>query len=100
MGLARQFFFARPFLRCYITHRRHGMLAPLIGLGWTEILVVAGVIFVFFGAQRIPGAFRALGEGINSFKEGLEGGKSSSEGERALPEQSSGSDGNQSSSHS
>ena len=58
------------------------MLAPLIGLGWTEILVVAGVIFVFFGAQRIPGAFRALGEGINSFKEGLEGGKSSSEAER------------------
>lgn len=51
------------------------MLTPLIGLGWTEVLVVAGVVFVLFGASRIPTMFRSLGEGINSFKEGLEGKK-------------------------
>jgi TatA/E family protein of Tat protein translocase len=33
------------------------------------------VVFVLFGASRIPAAFRSLGEGINSFKEGLEGDK-------------------------
>lgn len=55
------------------------MLTPLIGLGWTEVLVVAGVVFVLFGASRIPTMFRSLGEGINSFKEGLEGNKSDGE---------------------
>ncbi len=62
------------------------MLVPLIGLGWTEVLVVAGVIFVFFGASRIPAAFRSLGEGLNSFKEGLEGKKDDADEEKALPE--------------
>jgi len=56
------------------------MLTPLIGLGWTEVLVIAGVVFVLFGAARIPTMFRSLGEGINSFKEGLEGKESKSKG--------------------
>jgi sec-independent protein translocase protein TatA len=55
------------------------MSIPLFGVGWTEVLVIAGVVFILFGAQRIPMAFRSLGEGINSFKEGLEG-KGKSEG--------------------
>jgi sec-independent protein translocase protein TatA len=58
------------------------MSIPLFGVGWTEVLVIAGVIFVLFGASRIPAAFRSLGEGINSFKEGLEG-KGKDEGERS-----------------
>lgn len=67
------------------------MLTPLIGgFGWTEILVIAGVIFVLFGASRIPAAFRSLGEGINSFKEGLEGDKDGDKQAKALPEKSSG----------
>jgi sec-independent protein translocase protein TatA len=67
------------------------MITPLIGgLGWTEILVIAGVIFVLFGASRIPAAFRSLGEGINSFKEGLEGDKDGEKSAKALPEKSSG----------
>jgi sec-independent protein translocase protein TatA len=71
------------------------MLTPLFGVGWTEVLVIAGVVFVLFGASRIPAAFRSLGEGINSFKEGLEGknkgakdgkeGKSSSDEARPRP---------------
>ncbi len=58
-------------------------MIPLYAIGWPEIAVIAGVIFVLFGATRIPAAFRALGEGINSFKEGLEGNtdKSAEEGE-------------------
>ncbi len=63
------------------------MLIPLIGLGWTEILVIAGVIFVLFGASRIPMAFRSLGEGINSFKEGLDG-KGKSEADNVLTAES------------
>jgi sec-independent protein translocase protein TatA len=56
------------------------MLVPLFGVGWTEVLVIAGIVFVLFGASRIPAAFRSLGEGINSFKEGLEGKDSKAKG--------------------
>lgn len=48
-------------------------MIPLYAIGWTEVLLIAGVVFILFGAARIPAAFRSLGEGINSFKEGLEG---------------------------
>lgn len=55
---------------------------PLYAIGWTEVLVIGGVVFLLFGASRIPAAFRSLGEGINSFKEGLEGkGESGDKGE-------------------
>ena len=36
-------------------------------------LYSSAVIFILFGATRIPMMFRSLGEGITSFKEGLEG---------------------------
>lgn len=50
------------------------MVTPLIGgIGWQEILLVAAVIFILFGASRIPMAFRSLGEGLRSFKDGLAG---------------------------
>lgn len=55
-------------------------MIPLYAIGWTEVLVIAGVVFVLFGATRIPAAFRSLGEGINAFKEGLDG-KDKSSGE-------------------
>lgn len=37
-------------------------------LGWTEILLIAAVILLFFGARRIPQMFRGMGEGIREFK--------------------------------
>jgi len=48
-------------------------MAPLIGIGWTEVLVVALVVFLLFGAARIPTMFKSLGEGLRSFKTGLDG---------------------------
>jgi sec-independent protein translocase protein TatA len=49
-------------------------LIPLIGsIGWQEVLLIAAVIFILFGASRIPTAFRSLGEGLRSFKDGLAG---------------------------
>ena len=62
-------------------------MVPLIGIGWTEVLVEAGVIFVFFGASRLPGAFRSLGEGLRSFKKGLEGGEGEGAEERSRGEE-------------
>ncbi len=38
-------------------------------LGWTELLLIAVVAMLFFGARRLPQVFRGLGEGIREFKQ-------------------------------
>ncbi len=42
-----------------------------MNLGPQEILIIALVILVLFGASRIPQFFRGLGRGIREFKEEL-----------------------------
>lgn len=55
--------------------------------GITEILLLALLVVLFFGAKKIPGLARGLGEGIRNFKSGLkdperlEPGESSETGE-------------------
>ncbi|MBD5397041.1 twin-arginine translocase TatA/TatE family subunit [bacterium] len=43
------------------------------GIGWTEILVIALVVLLFFGGRKIPELMKGLGKGIRSFKEGMNG---------------------------
>lgn len=43
--------------------------------GGTEVLIIILVIVVLFGASRIPKVMKGMGEGMRSFKDGLEGGK-------------------------
>ncbi|MEZ0361600.1 MAG: twin-arginine translocase TatA/TatE family subunit [Hydrogenobacter sp.] len=38
-----------------------------------ELLVLLAIIFVLFGASRLPEAGKALGEGIRNFKKALSG---------------------------
>ena len=40
----------------------------LIGLGLGEMVLVAGVLILLFGAKKLPGLARGLGEGIRNFK--------------------------------
>ena len=40
-------------------------------IGFVEILFAVLVIFFLFGAKRIPGIFRAVGDSIKNFKHGL-----------------------------
>ena len=42
-------------------------------LGLPELLVLAVLLVLLFGARRIPEAMRGLGEGIRGFKAGLRG---------------------------
>ena len=42
------------------------------GLGTPEILVIAVVIFLLFGASRLPQLAKALGQSKRAFKEGLD----------------------------
>jgi sec-independent protein translocase protein TatA len=43
------------------------------GIGFKEILLIALVIFLLFGARRIPELMKGIGKGIRSFKEEKEG---------------------------
>lgn len=45
----------------------------MMGLGWTEVLIIALIIIILFGARRIPEVAKGLGEGIRSFKSGMRG---------------------------
>lgn len=51
------------------------------GLGTSELLVIAVVIVLLFGAARLPQLAKALGQSKRAFKEGLE------EGEREPPKE-------------
>lgn len=41
------------------------------GIGLPELLVIALLILLIFGARRVPEIFRAFGSGIGEFKRGL-----------------------------
>ena len=41
------------------------------GLGTPEILVIAVIIFLLFGATRLPQLAKSLGQSKRAFKEGL-----------------------------
>jgi sec-independent protein translocase protein TatA len=43
-------------------------------LGWPELILIALLVIVLFGARRLPEIGRGLGEGIKSFRTALKGG--------------------------
>ena len=42
-------------------------------LGWTEIIVIALVLLLFFGGRKIPELMRGIGKGIREFKDAKSG---------------------------
>lgn len=54
-------------------------MIPFLFIGTTEIIVIAIVVILFFGASKIPTLMRNLGSGVKSFKDGMRDG--------ALPEE-------------
>ena len=46
------------------------MIQPLM-IGTSELLLIAGIILLFFGAKKIPELMHSLGKGIKSYKEGM-----------------------------
>jgi sec-independent protein translocase protein TatA len=54
------------------------MLA-IAGLGPTELMVIAAIIFLLFGATRLPQLAKSLGQSKRAFKEGLDDGEKESQ---------------------
>ena len=42
-------------------------------LGTPEIILIALIVLLLFGAKKIPELMKGLGKGIHSFKKGVEG---------------------------
>ena len=51
------------------------------GLCTPEILLIAAVVFLLFGATRLPQLAKSLGQSKRAFKEGLEEGEKESQKE-------------------
>jgi sec-independent protein translocase protein TatA len=61
-----------------VTPRRLAPRAPLalvFGLGIWEIVLIAGVLMLLFGARKLPDLARGLGSGIRNFKGEIKTGK-------------------------
>lgn len=48
-------------------------LLILLTIGWPEILLIALIVLLLFGAKKIPELMKSLGKGAKSFKDGLNG---------------------------
>lgn len=46
-------------------------MTTLLFLGSTEIIIIAAVIILLFGAKKIPELMKSLGKGVKSFKDGM-----------------------------
>ena len=42
-------------------------------LGPTELIIILVIVLIIFGASRLPGLFRALGQGVKEFRRHVEG---------------------------
>jgi len=51
-------------------------------LGLPELLLIALIIVIIFGATRLPQLGRGIGEGIRNFRSALKGDKKDDEGSK------------------
>lgn len=49
------------------------MISYPLAIGVWEIVIIALIVLLLFGAKRIPELMKGLGQGVKSFKEGLNG---------------------------
>lgn len=47
----------------------------IANLGPTELLIIAAVVFLLFGATRLPQLAKSLGQSKRAFKDGLDEGE-------------------------
>ena len=47
------------------------MLLHLLFIGTTELLLIGGIALLLFGGKKLPEMMKGLGQGVNSFKQGM-----------------------------
>ena len=45
----------------------------IFGLGNAELILIVLVVFLLFGGKKIPELMKGLGQGVKSFKDGMQG---------------------------
>ena len=61
-------------------------IMQLLFIGWGEILIIALIILLLFGAKKIPELMRGMGKGVKSFKDGVNGVEESNESKESNSE--------------
>jgi sec-independent protein translocase protein TatA len=51
------------------------IVLAIANLGPTELIIIAAVVFLLFGATRLPQLAKSLGQSKRAFKEGLDEGE-------------------------
>lgn len=46
------------------------MTTQLLFIGTTELILIAGIILLFFGGKKLPEIMRGMGRGVSEFKKG------------------------------
>lgn len=49
------------------------MTIQFLMIGTTELLLIAGLALLLFGGKKLPEMMRGMGQGMRSFKEGMNG---------------------------
>jgi sec-independent protein translocase protein TatA len=44
----------------------------MFGIGSQELIIIFGIVFLIFGAKRLPEMGKGLGQAIRGFKKGME----------------------------
>lgn len=47
------------------------MMASLLFIGTTELMLIAGIALLLFGGKKLPELMKGLGQGVKSFKDGV-----------------------------
>ena len=63
------------------------MIPGLPQVGGMELFIVLVIIFLFFGASRVPELARSLGRGKREFQKGVEEVSAEAAAEKAQPEE-------------
>jgi sec-independent protein translocase protein TatA len=61
----------------------------LIGFGFSELAIIGAILFLLFGASKLPKLARSLGESIVEFKRGVKGTDDDDEDEKLPPAEKS-----------